>query len=237
MLVYDVGMNTGEDTARYLAAGHDVVGIEADPLLCALCYERFADEIENTRLHIVQVAIAPQDGLVPFWRNSTKPGWSSIFNKLGVRGDGGVVLTINGMRFEDILRQHGMPWYLKSDIEGADYLCLEALAAFELRPEYVSVELARNEWPLMLKKLGYNLFALVDQAPFNANGDNPDLPEVSGPLPDAIGEWFDLETVMEQFRAGKSWYDIYAKMEKQRYGWVERRSAKRTQVLGVAGTW
>jgi hypothetical protein len=40
-LVYDVGMNNGDDTAHYLECGYRVVAIEADPLLVRNARQRF----------------------------------------------------------------------------------------------------------------------------------------------------------------------------------------------------
>lgn len=46
-LVYDVGMNRGEDTEFYLKKGYRVVGFEADPLLVDQCRKRFAAELSS----------------------------------------------------------------------------------------------------------------------------------------------------------------------------------------------
>jgi predicted RNA methylase len=40
-LVYDVGMNNGDDSAFYLRAGFRVVAVEANPLLCRAAESRF----------------------------------------------------------------------------------------------------------------------------------------------------------------------------------------------------
>ncbi len=40
-LIYDVGMNNGDDTAYYLEQGFRVVGIEANPDLAGHCRKRF----------------------------------------------------------------------------------------------------------------------------------------------------------------------------------------------------
>ncbi len=39
-LVFDAGMNNGDDTAYYLFRGFDVVAIEANPALCARARRR-----------------------------------------------------------------------------------------------------------------------------------------------------------------------------------------------------
>src|SRR5262249_5480686 len=46
-LIYDVGMNNGDDTAYYLRRGFRVVAIEPNPALVATACERFRREIET----------------------------------------------------------------------------------------------------------------------------------------------------------------------------------------------
>ena len=36
-LVFDIGLNNGDDTAYYLHLGYRVIGVEANPLLVAAC--------------------------------------------------------------------------------------------------------------------------------------------------------------------------------------------------------
>ena len=42
-LIYDVGLNTGQDTDYYLKKGYRVVAFEAEPRNVEYCRERFAD--------------------------------------------------------------------------------------------------------------------------------------------------------------------------------------------------
>jgi 16S rRNA A1518/A1519 N6-dimethyltransferase RsmA/KsgA/DIM1 with predicted DNA glycosylase/AP lyase activity len=60
-LVYDIGMNNGDDTAFYLACGFRVVAVDADPHLAALAAKRFKAELEAGRLTILNVGIADQE--------------------------------------------------------------------------------------------------------------------------------------------------------------------------------
>jgi hypothetical protein len=52
-LVYDVGMNNGDDTAYYLSLGFRTVAIEANPELVKYAKARFAREIASGRLIIL----------------------------------------------------------------------------------------------------------------------------------------------------------------------------------------
>lgn len=53
-LIYDVGMNRGDDAAFYLALGYDVVGFEVDRVNAAHCRSRFAQEIDLGRLTVFE---------------------------------------------------------------------------------------------------------------------------------------------------------------------------------------
>jgi hypothetical protein len=55
-------MNNGDDSAFYLKAGHRVVAIEANPLLCRAAEKRFAAEIASGRFAILNLAISDQPG-------------------------------------------------------------------------------------------------------------------------------------------------------------------------------
>jgi hypothetical protein len=57
-LIYDVGMNNGDDTAYYLRRGFRVVAIEADPRLAKSAAERFGTQISSGQLRILNIGIA-----------------------------------------------------------------------------------------------------------------------------------------------------------------------------------
>jgi FkbM family methyltransferase len=66
-LIYDVGMNNGEDTAYYLRRGFRVVAIEADTRLAKCAAERFRAQISSGQLRILNIGIAAEEGELPFW--------------------------------------------------------------------------------------------------------------------------------------------------------------------------
>jgi hypothetical protein len=62
-LVFDVGMNNGEDSAYYLHLGHSVVGVDANPTLTGECALRFKREIDEGRMRIVNAGVHPKHAL------------------------------------------------------------------------------------------------------------------------------------------------------------------------------
>lgn len=172
-LVYDVGMHRGEDTVYYLRKGFRVVAFEAQPELVAHARARFAAEVADGRLEIVGGAITGEGReTVTFFTHSKLTGWGTAAPDRAARnevyGSSGEV-TVGAVDFRRCLAAHGVPHYLKIDIEGADMLCLEALLELPERPRYVSIEAESETWAGarsqfdLLERLGYTRFAIVQQ--------------------------------------------------------------------------
>lgn len=193
-LVYDVGLHRGQDTDFYLKKGYRVVAFEADPENVAFCRERFAREIANERLVIVEGAIAENvasnNGNKPsvqFYKCAEHPLWSSASEDwaarnevLGTRHD---IVNVPAVDFAKCIEQYGVPHYLKADIVGNETICLEALLEFKNKPDYISIRSEKlvfskleKEFDL-LEQLGYKDFKAVKQ----------DFERITSPLPSANG--------------------------------------------------
>lgn len=173
-LIIDVGVHTGEDTEFYLKKGFRVVGIEANPEIYQLTKNKLQSYIANGQLQLLNIAIAPQDGEITFYSNLEKSIWGTISPDFVHRGEilgtKSVAIKVKGTRFENILQEFGIPYYLKIDIEGADILCIKALRKFDNRPKFISIESAKLSWNDLLEEfkifeeLGYQKFKVINQA-------------------------------------------------------------------------
>jgi FkbM family methyltransferase len=165
-LIYDVGMNNGDDTAYYLHKGFSVVAIEADPALANKASERFGREIADGRLKILNLAIAKEAGVLPFWICETRPDFSSL-DRENARRNGlpHHRIEVQCCRIDSIIEQHGIPYYMKIDIEGADMDCLDSLKTGHT-PKYISVEARGTDAIPRLRDLGYSGFKGVSQLYF-----------------------------------------------------------------------
>jgi FkbM family methyltransferase len=225
-LVYDVGMYNGSDTASYLEQGYRVVAIEANPLLVAQARERFAQELGAGRLTLLELAVGSTDGTVPFYlSHGPDPGWSTgdgeRAEQLSQRPEVSFeAVQVESRRFERILAEHGVPYYLKIDVEGADLLCIRALEQFRERPAYVSVEipnrylqesLALQEFEDLcgLYRLGYERFKIVNQSGVPNHW--------SGPFGEVVpGAWLSLDAAVLAYRDALReqehgfWFDLHA---------------------------
>ncbi|HEX7847393.1 MAG TPA: FkbM family methyltransferase [Chitinophagaceae bacterium] len=163
-LIYDIGMHTGEDTVHYLKKGFNVVAVEANPVLAEQNSKKFAKAIEEKRLTILNVGIAPQEGELIFYKNLRLTEWSSFDKVLGSRGGGYEELQVQCVTTEKLFETYGIPFYLKVDIEGFDYLCINALGYKNELPKYVSCEASELSLLDTLYAKGYRKFKFIGQS-------------------------------------------------------------------------
>jgi FkbM family methyltransferase len=165
-LIYDVGLHVGTDTAYYLHRGYDVVAVEANPLLAAEAEQRFAAEIADGRLKVVNVGIGEGEGEATFWVCDDWTAWSSFDKEVASRnGNRHHAETVRVMPLAQVFAEHGTPHYCKVDIEGHDKYCLDEMRP-DHRPPYLSVELSNHPFLDRMSALGYDRFKFVHQLSF-----------------------------------------------------------------------
>lgn len=236
-LIYDVGLHKGEDTDFYLKKGYRVVAFEANPGLIEFCRSRFEKEIRAGQLHIVEGAIAPQTstGKVTFYLNKNASVWGTIDNAWVERnaawGTDSEEIVVDRINMVEIFKKFGIPYFLKIDIEGADGLVLEALQAFEVRPQFISIEANTVDISALmhdletLNKLGYKQFQLAPQK--DIQGRLVDTRTLEGQsfehiFPDGAsglfgndlpGVWIAHEAIVSSFTPPfDGWQDIHASL-------------------------
>jgi FkbM family methyltransferase len=160
-LIIDVGGHNGDDTAFYLHRGYRVVTVEANPVLAERLRVRFAGRpvcVEN-------VCIGPSESKsVEFWVNRNNDTWSAFDRAIAAREGTEVYLVeLPSTTLRTLLDRHGVPEYLKIDIEGMDQECLKSLDPRNL-PKYISLELAHGGDIIgELRALGYTRFKIINQ--------------------------------------------------------------------------
>jgi FkbM family methyltransferase len=170
-LIFDVGAHKGEDTDFYLKLGYRVVAVEANPALSDELKQRFREAIADGRLMLVDKAIGETAGSTSFFVNqkesvwgTTDPKWAARNRTLGADSE---QITVDCVRFADLIGEYGCPHYLKIDVEGVDMLCVEALNTASCRPKFISLESTKTSWSDLLKEfktfesLGYTKFKVV----------------------------------------------------------------------------
>jgi FkbM family methyltransferase len=164
-LIYDIGIHNGDDTAYYLSRGQRVVAVDANPMMIEAARPRFAEEIRAGRLTLVNAGILDRAGTLPFYVNENHTHLSSFDSRLaGVHGDPCRQMQIECMPLPVLFSAHGLPYYLKVDIEGADKLCAKSLVGSRGLPPYVSFEFSAADGAVILDTLcalGYHGFKLI----------------------------------------------------------------------------
>ncbi|WP_237213216.1 FkbM family methyltransferase [Falsiroseomonas oryziterrae] len=226
MLIYDVGMHRGEDTAYYLAKGARVVAIEANPELCALARTQFAREITDGRLTILEIAVGDDDGEAVFHIAPTHSVHSSLVAMPDARP-----VRVRIRPLSAVFEEFGTPDFCKIDVEHVDHIVVAEIARSGRLPPQISVEAHRDDVLRALVGAGYRDFRLVNArgagqrygewnirrldgtvAPFRFGKHS------SGPFGDDLpGEWHDADGVREVWRRrsellGPGWYDLHARL-------------------------
>jgi FkbM family methyltransferase len=166
--VFDIGMFDGEDTAYYLELGYRVVAVEANPVAVEAGHRRFADALADRRLIIEHLAIGSEVGTMDLYICAEDPGSSSLVaERVQARENSNTRVLVPTMPLGVLFERHGVPYYLKVDIEGADRHAVLALTP-TLRPSFVSFEMGDDAEELIdhLGTIGYNKFKIVSQVTF-----------------------------------------------------------------------
>lgn len=194
-LIYDIGMHKGEDTEFYLRKGFRVVAFEADPDLVRLCKNRLKGFIEQGQLTVVEGAIVNLESIeagqrkARFYRNDDVSVWGTVcvdWAERNVRlGTSSSMLEVDVIDFAGIMQLHGVPHYMKIDIEGVDMVCVNALRLFRERPDYVSIESDKTGFANIKREidafvdLRYDSFQAIEQSAI-PHSQTPPYPAIEG---------------------------------------------------------
>jgi FkbM family methyltransferase len=215
-LIYDVGIHRGFDTAHYLDLGYRVVAIDADPRMIRHCTERFAPEIASGRLRLLNAGISDRPGILPFYC-SEHDDWNSFDASIATRnGTSAEVIQVECVLFGQIIKTHGIPYYLKIDIEGSDLCCIKALSNSDL-PAYVSCEMYTTDALCHLRALGYSRFKLINQR-YHVFSSGPFGENTLGPwrtIDEVYYEWLHPQRGHKERcefmdTDKESWFDVHA---------------------------
>lgn len=231
-LIYDVGANNGEDTAFYVAKGFRVVAIEANPKLAEKLRVRFAQEIADGVVTLCDVAISDAEGEMDFHIHETDD-WSSLEKSPRFWEGNFETVRVRTVRFNDLVAQLGVPYYLKVDIEGGELAVFDRIGELPSLPAYVSFEDNINLDSILktVKAAGYSRFKLIEQGskPGQQEAPNPPLEgkyvpfnfdgNMSGAFgQETPGEWLDADGIDAEIQALKDyrakgnwqgWYDVH----------------------------
>ncbi len=170
-LIFDLGMHTALDTKYYLDKGFRVVALEANPKLVDRARSLLIERIRKGRLDIEDKALwHGNESEISFFVNELKDDWSSAVEANADREGLGVEeISVRTTTLERLIQRHGIPYYIKCDLEGVDEIFVDQLVQLECIhcPPFVSAEVSGMAGMRMIGKLfaaGYDQMQIVNQA-------------------------------------------------------------------------
>jgi FkbM family methyltransferase len=144
--IYDLGANTGKNLNYYLERASKVVAIEANPLLCHYIRSRFLAFIRTDTLRIMNYIVADKTlEKQIIYIHIEKSELSSSIKPAMESENLFYPVAVDSMSVAELIRNNGHPYYVKIDLEGADYGVLKSLVGAKIFPRYISVEIHNLE--------------------------------------------------------------------------------------------
>lgn len=234
-LIVDIGVSDGADSDFYLKKGFNVVGVEADPVMCQRLRERFAQAIAEGRYMLLNRAAHGRSGeTLSFFINRKAQGHSRVLEPGKAPQREGEVTEAVGISWGELIGQFGIPYFVKVDIEGAEAPFLGSIRNAAQLPKFFSVEAHAFDPIEALYRVGYRHFRLINQT-LHHRFEMPDPPRegtlvaghrfqhASGLFGEELpgNRWYSfrelcgLWTAIEAIRAaetiiGNVWFDCHA---------------------------
>lgn len=225
-IIYDFGMNNGDDVEYYLLKGARVVGVEANLSLCDMVERRFADAIASGRFVVLNVALSDQESGRPvrFYLHKTNHVLSQLPRPSDDQLQNFDEVEVRCRTPAGIVREFGQPAYIKIDVEHFDLVVLNNLFAAGIFPPEISAESHSADIFACLVANGYSSFNLVDGPTVarrygHATISTPQgrrefrfKKHSAGPFgEDILTPWEDANTFLHTLAiAGLGWKDIHA---------------------------
>lgn len=143
-LCYDVGANVGNRVAIFLDLGAKVIAIEPQSKCAGILTEKFKNRIE-----IVQKGLGAKEEIKHFYISSNSTlstfdaDWIEEVKENRFEGNSwNEVQTIPVTTLDKIIEKHGIPHFIKIDVEGFE---LEVLKGLNTAVNFISIEYAMPE--------------------------------------------------------------------------------------------
>ena len=137
LLIFDIGAFHGDKTAVFLRLGAKVVSVEPDRKSLEVLKVRFGN---NKNVVIIGKAVSYKAGIEKFYiekkgsaYNTLSSTWKESLehqeiNKLGLKMDFHSSYNVETATLDSLIRQFGVPYYIKIDVEGYEYNAIQRLS-------------------------------------------------------------------------------------------------------------
>lgn len=167
-LVFDVGANVGTKARIFSKIFNRVLCLEPDPKCAELLRRRFQ---RKPKIQVVEKGVGAREGMMEFHRitegnprNSFSARWIQSQN-LEVTGSRQVTVTT----VERLIREHGIPNYLKVDVEGFE---LEVFSGLQTSIPIISFECNLPEFRKESQACVERLYQISSKYVFNYTDDD-----------------------------------------------------------------
>ncbi len=166
-LVFDIGAHVGDRTACFRRLGARVIALEPQPDCAALLRDEFSTDAQT---QIIQAAIGAQKGSARLHRNESNPTVSTLSTDFiaaardaeGWREQNWTSeIDVPVLTLDDLIATHGVPIFIKIDIEGFEHEALKGLsqAVLALSFEFTTIQRdVARACIARLSELGYKSF-------------------------------------------------------------------------------
>jgi len=227
-VIYDFGANCGLNLPYYFLKARKVVAVEANPALCEEMRKRFSAKIRDGSLVIENCAIGTEGharGDVSFYLHKKNSVLSQMMPPALEETNQFEEIRVEAHSAVDLVRKHGEPLYVKTDVEQCDHLVLADLFGASIRPPFISAEAHSTDILYLLAHSGgYERFKLVRgftvhtvfkgwKVSVNGTRVPHDFPRHSaGPFgSDLPGRWIGAGQMFQRLvNEKKGWKDIHA---------------------------
>lgn len=227
-VIYDFGSNNGDDIPYYLLKADKVVAVEANPALARMIADRFPKEISSGRLVLENVAVTEEDDDEPiaFYVHRRHHVLSTVLKPQQSEEHNYDKILVPTIAAPILVAKHGLPFYIKIDLEGFDIIVLRALFQQGVRPHQISVEghdaaalgmlAAMGGYKRFKIVRGYEIGRVIAEATITDRTGTDTAYRFpvhsAGPFGEDIrGPWLNSRDFFRVLQVeGLGWYDIHA---------------------------